>query len=262
MSLAALVVVALAGGVYAYAHRGATGHPSAFAPPDTALRKPWLYFYPARTPTPPRAFVVFFGNDVAFWEPHQDLAWRFAGDGMSVVGVDLRQFLATLPADEPQRDSAFGASIGPLIAKARHALGADSLPMIIAGHSFGAEVAFWVALHEPPPRLIGLLALNTRATGHLFITPSDWMNKEASGAWSFSAVDAARELDPRIRIALVRSAHDPFRRHDPEFVAAGGARLERFEIPMASHSLTSMLVAGPFISRAMRFLTDSATRRR
>jgi hypothetical protein len=86
------------------------------------------------------------------------------------------------------------------------------------------------------------------------------LNKEASGPWSFSTIDAVRDLDPRLRIALVRSAKDPFRVHDSAFVAAGGDRIRRFEIPMASHSLTSMLVAGPLISRALRFVTDTSGR--
>ena len=123
------------------------------------------------------------------------------------------------------------------------------------------EVAFWVGLHVPPPKLVGVLSLNSRSTGHLFITPADWMNREASGPYSFSAVQAAKEIDPRVRIALVRSGKDPFRAHDPEFVAAGGARLERFVIPLASHSMTTMLTAGPIISRAVRFLLDSTSKR-
>ncbi len=258
VAVCVVVVIALAGALVAYDHRGSKGHPSQLAPSDTALRAPWLYFYPSRD-GPPRAFMVFFGNDVAFWEPHQDLAWRFAGDGVSVVGIDLRKYLATLPADEPQRDSAFGARMPGLIAAARHALSADTIPAVLAGHSFGAEVAFWIGLHHAPPKLVGILALNSRSTGHLFITPSDWLNKEASGPWSFSTIDAARMIDPRVRIALVRGAHDPFRGHDPEFIAAGGDRLRRFEIPMAGHALGTLLVAGPLISRALHFVMDSST---
>jgi CheY-like chemotaxis protein len=72
---------------------------------------------------------------------------------------------------------------------------------------------------------------------------------------------ARKEIDPRVRIALVRSSKDPFRVHDPEFVAAGGARLERFVIPLATHSMTTMLTAGPIISRAVRFLLDTTPRR-
>ena len=239
-----------------YARRPSTGHPSTFVPADTGLRKPWLFYYRAKS-QPSRAVVVLFGNDVSFWEPHQDLAWRLAGDGNSVIGVDVRKFLGTLPSIEPQRDSAFGPAITNLIARTRHELGADSLPLVIGGHSFGAELAFWVAWHRPPPRLVGVLALNTRATGHLYVTPADWMNEEASGEWSFSTIEAARRIDPSVRIALVRGAKDRFRIHDSAFVAAGGPRLRRFVIPMAAHSLSTMLVAGPIITRAVRFLTDT-----
>jgi pimeloyl-ACP methyl ester carboxylesterase len=254
-----VVFIAIVGALVAYDHRKSSGHPSALVPGDTSLRHPWLYFYPARG-EPARAFMVFFGNDVAFWEPHQDLAWRFAGEGISVVGVDLRKYLASLPSDEPQRDSAFGARMPDLIARSRRAMSADDLPLILAGHSFGAEIAFWVALHDPPPKLTGILALNTRSTGHLFITPADWLNKEASGPWSFSTIDAVRRINPTIRIAIVRGAHDPFRGHDSAFAVAGGNRLRRFEIPMAGHALGTLLVAGPLISRAVRFLTDSSGR--
>jgi len=251
------IFLAFVGGVIWYAHRSTKAHPPTYVAADVTLRAPYFYLYPARTTEPPRAVIVLFGNDVAFWEPHQDLAWRFSGDGYSVIGLDLRKYLATLPETEPQRDSAFAANITATIARARHELGADSLPLIVGGHSFGAEVAFWLAWRVPPPRLAGVLSLNSRSTGHLFITPSDWLNKEASGAWSFSAVQAAREINPAVRIALVRSAKDPFRAHDPEFIAAGGSRLRRYEIPMATHSMTTMLVAGPLISRAVRFLLDT-----
>lgn len=256
IGLAALTIVALV--ATWYAHRSTKGHPPTYVAADATLRAPYFYLYPARTAEPARAVIVLFGNDIAFWEPHQDLAWRFSGDGYSVIGLDLRKYLATLPEPEPQRDSAFAANITAVIARARHELHADSLPLIVGGHSFGAEVAFWLAWRAPPPKLAGVLSLNTRSTGHLFITPNDWLNKEASGAWSFSAVQAAREIAPAVRIALVRSAKDPFRVHDPEFVAAGGSRLRRYEIPMATHSMTTMLVAGPLISRAVRFLLDPA----
>jgi type IV secretory pathway VirJ component len=259
LAIAVVAIVAIGAALVAYDHRKSKGHPSAFVPADTSLQHPWFYFYPARGENA-RAFMVFFGNDVAFWEPHQDLAWRFAGEGISVVGIDLRKYLATLPADEPQRDSAVGASMPRIIERSRRELSADGLPVILAGHSFGAEVALWLADHDPPPGLTGILALNTRSTGHLFITPTDWLNKEASGAWSFSTIDAVRHIDPRVRIAIVRGAHDPFRGHDSAFAVAGGNRLRRFEIPMAGHALSTLLVAGPIISRAVRFLTDSAGR--
>jgi pimeloyl-ACP methyl ester carboxylesterase len=258
IALAALVVVV--GCVVWYARRPTKGHPSALVPADTSLRRDWLYFYPQHTNEAARAIVVLFGNDIAFWAPHQDLAWRLADDGNAVVGIDLRRYLNTLPPGEPQRDSAFGAAMPELIAKARHALGGDSLALVIGGHSFGAEVAFWIAAHHPPPHLVGVLALNTRASGHLFITARDWMNEEASGPWSFSVIDLIHQIDPHVRIALVRGESDIFRKHDPDLVAAGGARLKRFVIPFATHSLTTMLVAAPIVSRAVRYATDTTGR--
>ena len=83
------------------------------------------------------------------------------------------------------------------------------------------------------------------------------MNDEASGAWSFSVIDAVRRTNARVRIALVRGENDRFRKHDSAFVVAGGTRLHRTEIPFASHALTTMLLAAPVISHAMRFLSDT-----
>lgn len=251
-----VLTAAVFGGAH-YVNHASHGHPSVYTPSDSTLRASWLYFYPNQVGSETRAILFLLSNDVAFREGHQDLAWRLAGEGYTVVGIDVRRFLGTLPSPEPQRDSAFGAAITSLIARARHELHADSLPVILGGHSFGAELAFWTAWHDPPRRLIGVLSLNSRSTGHLFITAADYLNHEASGEWSFSAIEAAAKIDPKVRIALVRGANDPFRGHDPAFMSAGGARLRRFEIPLTGHGLNTMLVAGPYISRAMRFLSDS-----
>ena len=226
-----------------------------YVPRDVALRDEPLLFYPARE-RPARALVVFLGNDVGFWKPHEELAWRLAENGYDVVGMDVKKYLARLPEDEPARDSSFDASIGPLIARARKELDADSLPVVIGGHSFGAEVAFWIALHRPPPRLVGVLAMSPRSTGHLVVTPYDLLNHEASGPYSFSTISAATSIAPGVRIALVRGAKDPFRRHDAAFIAAGGPRLRYFPIPFASHSLRKLLIAGPIIEHAVEFLIE------
>ncbi len=245
-----------AAGVW-YARRPSKGHPSAMVPADSSLVRDWLYYYPSHRTEAARGFVVLFGNDVSFWEPHQDLAWRIADDGYAVLGIDLRKFLATLPEREPQRDSAFAVAMPLLIQRARHAMNADSMPLIVGGHSFGAELAIWLAAYRPPDRLKGVLLLNTRSSGHLFITAHDWMNEEASGPYSFSTIELVTKIDPRVRIALVRSEKDKFKQHDPDFIKAGGSRLRRFVIPMAAHSLTSMLIAAPLVSRAVRFLSDT-----
>lgn len=246
----------------------ARGHRSVYVPVDPALRSSAFSFYPARTSARTdghavgstanragvRALVIFFGNDIGFWAPHQDLAWRLSGAGYDVVGVDLRRWLATLPEGEPQRDSAFAVAMPRLLAEIRTEMRDSSLPIALAGHSFGAEVAFWIALHEPPRGLTGVLALNPRATGHLFITARDLLNEEASGEGSFSTVAAVGALAPGVRVAIVRGAEDPFRRHDPEFLRAGGTRLREYVIPLAAHSLKQLLLAGPIVDRAAAFV--------
>jgi pimeloyl-ACP methyl ester carboxylesterase len=226
-----------------------------YVPRDPSLRHQPLLFYAAHA-RHPRAFVFFLGNDVGFWKPHEELAWRLAENGYDVVGLDIKQYLAGLPEQEPGRDSAFAASIGPLIDRTRAEMHADSLPLVLGGHSFGAEVAFWIALHRPSPRLMGVLALSPRGTGHLVVTPFDLMNYEASGPWSFSTIQATSEIAPNVRIALVRGVGDTFRRHDAAFIAAGGARLRYFSVPLAGHSLRKLIIAGPIIEHALDFLVE------
>src|SRR5882672_626743 len=96
-----------------------SGHRPAYVPHDPALQQQPLYFYPDRSATPARAVIFFFGNDVGFWQPHRDLADYLSGQGYSVVGFDIRSFLADLPEEPVPRNSAFVARILPLIASAR-----------------------------------------------------------------------------------------------------------------------------------------------
>jgi pimeloyl-ACP methyl ester carboxylesterase len=233
-----------------------SGPAPTYVPRDPLLRRSSLLFYiPSRETTPPRALLLFLGNDVGFWEPHQQLAARLAGAGYAVVGLDIRGYLSHLPAGEPQRDRAFADSIVPLIAAIRREVG-DPLPFVIGGHSFGAEVALWIARHHEPPGLVGVLAMSPRSSGHLFVTPMDLANEEAHGEGAWSTVDAVREIDPRVRIAIVRGSKDQFARHDAAFVRAGDGRIRRYVVPFASHSLKKLLIAGPVIERAMNYLLN------
>jgi pimeloyl-ACP methyl ester carboxylesterase len=228
-----------------------------YAPRDPLLRRSSLLFYiPAREHAPSHALLLFLGNDVGFWEPHQQLASRLASAGYTVVGLDIRDYLSHLPAGEPQRDRAFADSIVPLIAAIRHEMG-DSLPFVIGGHSFGAEVALWIAKNHEPPGLVGVLAMSPRASGHLFVTPMDLANEEAHGEGAWSTVDAVHGIDPRVRIAIIRGSKDRFAKHDPEFMHAGDSRIRRYLVPFASHSLKKLLIAGPLIERAMTYLIDA-----
>ena len=101
-----------------------------YHPRDPQLRRSSLLFYvpDAATTKKPRALIVFLGNDVGFWEPHQQLASRLAGAGYTVVGLDIKEWLDHLPSGEPQRDLAVADSIVPLLAAIRHEMG-DSLPL-------------------------------------------------------------------------------------------------------------------------------------
>lgn len=228
-----------------------------YVPRDAALRRSSLLFYlPPSEDGPPRALVLFLGNDVGFWEPHQELASRLAGAGYAVVGLDIRQYLAGLPDGEPARDRAFADSIGPLVTAIRREIG-DSLPLVLGGHSFGAEVAFWIARNREPAGLRGILAMSPRSSGHLFVTAHDLANEEAHGEGAWSTIEAARVIDPRVRIAIVRGAHDQFAMHDSAFAAAGGARLRIFPVPLAGHSLKKLLIAGPIVEHATRYLLEA-----
>lgn len=226
-----------------------------YEPRDRWLKEQPLFFYPARR-QPARAFVFFIGNDIGFWKPHAELAVRLSQDGYDVVGFDFKKFISKLPSSEPARDSSFAASIVGLIARARADLQADSLPAIVGGHSSGAEIALWIASRRPPPGLVGVLAVSPRSMGHLFVTPLDVLNKEASGPWAFSTIDATARVAPAVRIALVRGGHDPLRRYDSAFAVAGGPRFQYYDVPLAGHSMRKLLIAGPIIENAVSYLVS------
>src|SRR5438874_120479 len=95
---------------------------TAYVPHDPELRAMPVYFYPATSHADePRPVVFFFGNDVGFWEAHQKLAERLAGDGYSVIGFDVRDLLKSLPdSSEAAREEAYVAEISKVIARSRH----------------------------------------------------------------------------------------------------------------------------------------------
>ncbi len=227
--------------------------PAPYTARDPGLRALPLFFYPATDRTKPaRAFVFFVGNDIGFWGAHQDLAKRLAGSGYDVVGFDTKAFFSRLPDDETARAAAYGDSVAAMIARSRHELGADSIPVIVGGHSLGAELASWIAVHAPPPRLVGLLLISSRGHGHLHATLSDIANKgEPSEPGSFSVADNISALPPGVRVAIVRGTDDRFRADDAELLKAGGTRIDKWAVPWGGHSMSNILLAGPFVERAL-----------
>jgi pimeloyl-ACP methyl ester carboxylesterase len=221
------------------------------------LRRLPVYFYPASTVAPARAVIFFFGNDVGFWTPHRDLADYLSSQGYSVVGFDMRSFLADLPERHAQRDSAFDARILPLIASARHEIHADSLPLIIAGHSLGAEVAIWTAAYAHPPDMVGVIAMSPGLRSHLRVSASDLLNgPEPTEPASFSVPATLHSIAPAVRVAIVRGSHDKYRYADSALIVAGGNRIHGYIVPFASHSLKRIIVARPVMRQAVDWLLE------
>jgi pimeloyl-ACP methyl ester carboxylesterase len=237
---------------------GCSGPQPTYVPRDPELKKLPLLFYPVASQGPARAMVFFFGNDVGFWKPHQELAAYLSGQGYTVVGFDIRSFLANLPEGHPQRDSAFSTRILPIIARARHEIGADSLPLLIFGHSLGAEIALWTAAYAKPPGVVGLVAMSPGLSSHLRVSASDLlMGAEPKGPDSFQVPAAVKAIDPGVRIAIVRGSQDKYRYADPALTAAGGDRIETFVVPFASHSLRNLILAKPIVRHAMDWILES-----
>jgi hypothetical protein len=232
---------------------------SAYVPRDPDLLRRPLYFYPAQgSRRHPKAGVFLLGNDIGFWEPHQKLAERLASSGYAVVGFDVKKFLDTLPDSSLLRDSILAHELPTLIARSMRELGADSLPIIIGGHSFGADLALWAEANTRLPGVIGVLVIGPTRRDHPTVTLNDKMNiGEPTEPGSFSVTDQIRNTPRNVHIALLRGASDNERKSDPGFIAAGGSRLSYTLIPFASHSLKSLIIAGPMIERALDRLVAS-----
>ncbi|MEO9117096.1 MAG: hypothetical protein ABI311_13130 [Gemmatimonadaceae bacterium] len=237
---------------------------SDYVPHNPALRRADLFFYPPHAghgPAP--AFIFFFGNDVGFWSAHQELADDLAGQGYAVVGFDVKPLLKSLPNDRTAiaRDSIFDAVLASLIRASRHELGMDARPVILAGHSIGAELAVWSAGHVAIPDLRGVVAISSGARGHLRITLSDMANAgDPDEPGSFSVAREVAALPPSMRVALVRGAHDRYRYADSAIVDAGGLRLQLSIVPLASHSLKRVILARYVVRRAVAWVAEAQPR--
>jgi pimeloyl-ACP methyl ester carboxylesterase len=139
-----------------------------------------------------------------------------------------------------------------MIALARHELRADSIPLVLGGHSLGAEIASWIAVNAPPPRLASLLLISSRSRGHLRATLADIANRSApTEPGSYSVAENIAALPPSVRVAIVRGTDDRFRSADSTLLAAGGPRIDKWSVPWGGHSMSNILLAGPFVERAL-----------
>jgi len=128
---------------------------------------------------------------------------------------------------------------------------------VLAGHSFGADLALWTEANARLPGVVGILALGPTKRDHPTVTIRDEINSgEPTEPGSFAVVDQIRNTPRGVRIALMRGASDKERRSDRDFIAAGGSRLSYTIIPFASHSLKSLIIVGPMIEHALGDLLD------
>jgi pimeloyl-ACP methyl ester carboxylesterase len=240
---------------------GCTPAHSVYIPRDPELQREPLYFYPPVPTSPhPKAGVFFFGNDLGFWEPHQKLAERLASHGYAVVGFDVKAFLDRLPDSALLRDSILVHDIPRLMKRSLHELGADSAPIVIAGHSFGADLALWTEANARPPGVVGVVALGPTKRDHPSVTLMGKMNAgEPTEPGSFAVDEQIRNTPTSVRIALLRGASDKERKSDAAFIAAGGSRMSYTVIPFASHSLRSLIIAGPMIEHELGLMVVAGT---
>ncbi len=213
----------------------------------------------------PRGIILFYGNDGAFTREHQKLAERLAGRGYDVIGMDVMRHLPTLPSITPRaRDSAFAASIGPIVERARAEFDAPNVPLVVAGHSFGADLAIWTAAYAPPRETVGVLAMGPGSRGHLGLSQTNPLERlqNPTGPGTFATADAIRATAPHVRVAVVRGGGDVYRVADSALAVAGGARFHRTLVPLGGHAFRRLLIAGPLIDRDVDWLVDSLPARR
>ena len=244
-----------------------------YVPRDPVLRTLPVSLFPAvrssgaaaAVHVEPRGVILFFGNDIAFTRDHQKLAERLAERGYDVVGLDVMRYLPTLPSATPAlRDSAFATSVGPLVERVRRELDAPNAPIIVAGHSFGADLAIWTGAYAPPRGTVGVLAMSPGSRGHLGLSEINPLERlqNPTGPGTFSTADAIRATAPQVRVAVVRGDGDRYRIADSALIVAGGTRFHRTLVPLGGHGFRRLLIAGPLIARDVDWLVDSLDARR
>ncbi|HEY3286302.1 MAG TPA: alpha/beta fold hydrolase [Gemmatimonadaceae bacterium] len=258
VAVSIVLLVTIVAGIVAWEFRDEGGAAPNYFARDPVLRAAPIRIYRADRA---RAFLWFFGNDLGFWGAQQRLAVSLAGRGVDVVGFDLRAWLATRPRESaPERARAFREAMADLISRAERELGDSTLPVVVAGHSVGAEVALYMVADRPPPRLRGVVALSPGSRGHLRITAADLAFGEPTEPGSFAIDSVLHAIRGDLRVAIVRGANDRLRSVD-SLLLAERPETRRVVIPLAAHSMKRLFIAGPMIEKAVEWAAGIETTR-
>jgi pimeloyl-ACP methyl ester carboxylesterase len=230
-----------------------TADAAPYTPHDTALATREFFFYPAADgPTHAKAIILFLGNDLGFWGAHQELAKKLAANNYNVVGFDVKEYFKRLPDDTLTRGKAFTDSVAIILKRVRAEFGTDTIPMIVGGHSIGAEVATYIASRTEVAHFKGVLLISPGARGHLRISAADLaMSGEPTEPGSFSIAENIRAIPTGVRIAIVRGTDDRYRTADSALMVAGSGRIQKWWVPWGGHSMRNILLAGGFVLRAV-----------
>ncbi len=246
--------------------------PSTYIADDAILREGTrrgvIEIFPPRSGHP-RAVIVFLGNDVGFWRPHRLLAAGLGLDGYAVVGLDIRDVFRELPDDPDARATAVTRRLRDLIQRGydefakvapdtTRATTQRPPPLLLMGHSLGAELALWTAANVRPAALAGVIALSPGSRSHLRVTAGDLlMSGEPMETGSFAVADVVHQLvtnDSDARVAVVRGSQDRLRSADSAILAAGRMNAKRIVVPLGTHSMTDVGLAGWSVRRALAWV--------
>jgi pimeloyl-ACP methyl ester carboxylesterase len=203
--------------------------------------------------------VLFFGNDMGFWETHQRLAELMSKCGFDVVGFDVSAWLDKMPKNNDVRSRRLSADITEIVHAARLELRDRGLPLVLMGHSSGAELALWVAAHSRLDSLRGVIAMAPGARGHFLADPLQairGVKYEPEEPGSFSVAAAAAAVPEHTAVAIVRGSRDGYAYADKGILAAGGKRVRLYKVPLAKHNMRGLL-SQALLLRIVRQSTDA-----
>jgi hypothetical protein len=161
-------------------------------------------------------------------------------------------------------DSLVAGTVAELLEHARHEFHDDSLPIVISGHSLGADCAAWTVAHVQIRNLAGLLMLSPTRRSHLYATVRDRaFLGEPTEPGSYAASEMIPLLPAGIPVVVMRGDNDSHNIGDRDLVRAiimsghaTSVNMAYKKIPLAGHSLRSLVIVGPVIVSVLDNIVD------